>query len=56
MNTFETLLVTVAQIEKIEQYYYTLGYINSEYAHNFITSKQYDTLFDLIQTKKERLV
>ena len=56
MGNFESLLVTVAQIKKIEQYYYTLGYINSEYAHNFITSKQYDILFDIIQTKKERLV
>ena len=56
MKTYETLLVTVAQVKKIEQYYYTLGYVNAEYAHNFITSEQYDILFDLLQTKKERLV
>ena len=52
MGTFETLLVSVSQIKNLEQCGYALGYINAEYAHNFITSKQYDVLFDLIQTKR----
>ena len=56
MDTFTSLLVTVANIKTLEQCGYAMGYVNAEYTHNFITSKQYDILFDLIQTKRERLV
>ena len=52
MSTFEALLTSVARIKNLEQWAYTLGYVNAEYAHNFITSKQYDILFDLLQAKR----
>lgn len=56
MATFESLLVMVAQVKNLEQCGYATGYVNAEYAHNLITSKQYDILFDLIQTKRERFI
>lgn len=56
MSNFESLVAQILQIKNLEQCGYAMGYINSEYAHNFITSKQYNILFDLIQTKRERLI
>ena len=56
MSTFESLLTSVARINNLEQWAYTMGYINAEYAHNFITSAQYDVLFELLTLKKERLI
>lgn len=56
MSNFESLATLVSQIKNLEQCGYATGYINAEYAHNFITSKQYDVLFDLIQAKRERLI
>lgn len=56
MGNFESLVTMIANIKNLEQCGYALGYVNAEYAHNFLTSKQYDVLFDLIQTKRERLI
>lgn len=55
MSAYQLHLETIAQIKTLEQWAYTLGYINAEYAHNIITSAQYDVLFELLQIKKERL-
>lgn len=55
MSPYHIGLETIAKIKTEAQWVYTLGYINSEYAHNIITSEQYDTLFELLQIVKERL-
>ena len=52
MSLFESLIILVSKIKTPEQYGYALGYINAEYAHNFITSEQYNIVFDYIQTKR----
>ena len=56
MNAYQLGLETIAQIKSIEQWSYTMGYINAEYAHNIITSEQYNILFELLTLKKERLI
>ena len=55
MNTYQLSLEAVAKIRTVEQWAYTLGYINAEYAHNFLTSEQYDILFELLQLKRGNL-
>ena len=55
MNAYLTALECIAQIKNLEQWAYHLGYINALYAHNIITTAQYNTLFELIQIKKECL-
>ena len=55
MSTYQLALESVAKIKTLEQWAYTLGYINAEYAHNFLTSEQYDLLFKLLKLTKERL-
>jgi hypothetical protein len=56
MSPYQLDLEAIAKIKTKEQWSYTMGYINAEYAHNFITSAQYDVLFELLQIKKERLI
>ena len=56
MNAYQTDLENIAKIKTKDQWSYTIGYINAEYAYNIITSEQYDTLFELLTLKKERLV
>ena len=53
MNAYLSGLEVIAKIKTKEQWSYTLGYINAEYAHNIITSEQYDILFELLTLKKE---
>ena len=55
MTIYQSSLDSIAKIKTIEQWAYTLGYINAEYAHNFLTSAQYDVLFRLLELTKERL-
>lgn len=52
MTTFQSLLQSVRQIKNIEQCAYTMGYVNAEYVHNFITKAEYDILFSLLQRKR----
>lgn len=54
-NIYHTSLEAIAKIKTLEQWAYTLGYINAEYAHNFLTSEQYEVLFRLLELTKERL-
>lgn len=56
MSPYQLHLESIAKIKTKEQWAYTMGYINAEYAHNFITSAQYDVLFELLTLKKERLI
>lgn len=56
MSTYQLHLETIAKIKTKDQWSYTMGYINAEYAHNIITSAQYDVLFELLTLKKERLL
>lgn len=52
MNAYQLDLETIAKIKTKDQWTYTMGYINAEYAHNIITSEQYNTLFELLQIKR----
>ena len=56
MTVYQASLEAIAKINTLEQWAYTLGYINAEYAHNFLTSAQYDLLFRLLELTKERLI
>lgn len=56
MTVYQSSLESIAKINTLEQWAYTLGYINAEYAHNFITSAQYDVLFKLLELTKERIL
>lgn len=55
MTPYQTNLEAIAKIKTKEQWFYTLGYVNAEYAHNVITSEQYNLLFQLLTLTKERL-
>ena len=56
MTPFISLLQSVQQIKSIEQCAYVSGYVNAEYAHDFITKSEYNILFDLIQRKRRVLL
>lgn len=56
MNTFQALLQSVRQVKTLEQCAYVIGYINAEYAHDFITKSQYDILFNLLKRKRSVLL
>ena len=56
MSTFQELLQAVKQIKTIEGYAYTLGYVNAEYAHDFVSKSEYDILFNIIQEKRRGLI
>ena len=56
MNTFQALLQSVRQIKTLDACAYTLGYVNAEYNHDFITRSEYDILFNLIQRKRRVLI
>ena len=55
MTAYQLHLESIVKIKTKEQWSYTMGYINAEYAHNVITSAQYDVLVELLQLK-ERLI
>ena len=56
MTAYQLHLESIVKIKTKEQWSYTMGYINAEYAHNVITSEQYNTLFELLTLQKERLI
>ena len=56
MNAYQLGLETIAKIKTADQWSYTMGYINAEYANNIITSEQYDVLFELLTLKKGMLI
>jgi hypothetical protein len=56
MNAYQLSLEAIVKIKTIDQWSYTMGYINAEYAHNIITSEQYDVLFELLTLKRGTLI
>ena len=56
MSNFQILLQSAHRVSTLEHYGYTLGYVNAEYAHDFITKDEYDQICNILKQKRRELI